>query len=294
MKAFPTSRALVLTTLGLFLFTLPTVGATAQTVEYGIAAEYPYDQDIKNDPAVLKSSGFENTNWTTELGYSGFISRGVSRTTTTSYSGRASLQYTHTAGTHGGIMAIHGFTAPGPTYIRWYRRFSTGYDFSCPVKGNGVYAVAPGVDSSASAGTKPTGYNKYSLRIQYPKDSATGKSNPKIYTYHPEQQSNYGDSLSQNIGTRTLIDPGRWYAYELMLKPNVPGQRDGEIKFWIDGVLKAHYRNMHFRDAIYLKINELSLTAYVGGHCTAPENQYAWDDNLVVATRYIGPMVSSQ
>jgi hypothetical protein len=78
-----------------------------------------------------------------------------------------------------------------------------------------------------------------------------------------------------------------------MLKPNTPGQHDGEIKFWIDGVLKAHYQNMRFRDTADLKINELSLNAYVGGNCTAPKTQYAWDDNLVVATQYIGPMVTA-
>jgi hypothetical protein len=294
MKTFPTFRALVLTTLGLFLFTLPTVGATAQTVEYGIAAKYPYDQGINNDPAVLKSSGFEDTNWTTGLGYSGGISRGVSRTTTTSYSGTASLQYTHTAGTHnGGQMAIHGFTAPAATYIRWYRRFDTGYNFSCQVKGDGLYAVAPGADSNADANNKPTGSDKYSLKIQYRRDSATGKGDPQLYTYHPEQSEGWGDTKAQNIGTRTLINPDQWYAYELMLKPNTVGQRNGELKFWIDGVLKAHYTGMRFRDTASLKINQLDLGAYVGGSCTAPKNQYAWDDNLVVATQYIGPMVKS-
>jgi hypothetical protein len=51
---------------------------------------------------------------------------------------------------------------------------------------------------------------------------------------------------------------------------------------------------MRFRDTNDLKINELDITAYVGGTCTAPKDQKVWDDNLVIATEYIGPMVSSE
>jgi hypothetical protein len=77
-----------------------------------------------------------------------------------------------------------------------------------------------------------------------------------------------------------------------MLKANDAGQRNGEIKLWIDGVLKGHYAGMRFRDTDDLKINKLSISGYIGGICTAPKDQRIWDDNLVLATEYIGPMVT--
>jgi len=57
-----------------------------------------------------------------------------------------------------------------------------------------------------------------------------------------------------------IIEPDRWYSIELMLKANDAGQHNGEIKLWIDGVLKGHYANMRFRDTNDLKINELEVT----------------------------------
>jgi len=264
--------------------------STEAKVEYGLAAEYLYDEGIKNHPAVIHATGFESADWLeTEFDYNSWIGhRGYQVTSPDlAFSGHGVLEYQNEGGEHyPHVFQIRDFETEGVIFLRWYRRFQSGYDFSCQSKSNGVYARCHGCPES-SAGVKPDGYDKYSCKLQFWRGGE-----PKFYTYHPEQQGNYGDTLPQNVGEKIYIEPGRWYCFEIMLKPNDAGERNGEIKLWIDGMLKAHYPDMRFRDTNDLKINELDITAYVGGHCVAPRDQKVWDDNLVLATEYIGPMVT--
>mgnify|MGYP006300395035 CR=1 FL=1 len=61
----------------------------------------------------------------------------------------------------------------------------------------------------------------------------------------------------------------------------------------IYGKLVGHYKNMRFRDVNSLKINEFTYSAYVGGSWTSEKDQKLWDDQIVVATTYIGPLSRS-
>jgi hypothetical protein len=253
----------------------------------GLASKYPDDIGIKSNPAVILASNFEDENWL----YSDFFydwQPGIYqpyRTVDISYSGVGALEYFNRAGTH----YPTGYHIPldveqDIVYMRYYRRYSEGYDFSCQSKTNdvGAYKNDPG------AGIKPNGYDTYSNQLQVWPGGVV-----KFYTYFPDQTIGYGESFYQNVGTPVAIQPGRWYCIETMLKANTAGQKNGEIKLWIDGELKGSYTNLRFRDTDTLKMDEISLTAYVGGTCTAPKDQKIWDDNFVMATEYIGPMVTA-
>jgi hypothetical protein len=82
----------------------------------------------------------------------------------------------------------------------------------------------------------------------------------------------------------------RWYSYELMVKANTPGQRDGRIAVWIDGNLVADFLNVRLRDVSTLKIDQFWLSFHIGSN-TIRQN-LKWYDNVVVARSYIGPMRS--
>lgn len=86
------------------------------------------------------------------------------------------------------------------------------------------------------------------------------------------------------------LETEQWYCFEMMLKTNTPGRHDGELKMWIYGILKGHIQNMRFRACDTLKINEFTHSAYVGGNWVSKRDQRLWDDNLVIAREYIGPM----
>jgi|GEM_PF-1918098 len=84
-----------------------------------------------------------------------------------------------------------------------------------------------------------------------------------------------------------FVELGRWYCYELMIKANTPGERDGRITAWIDGEVIMDFPNMRLRDINDLKIDQVGFTF---GSNVIPVKTSAWYDNIVIATSYIGPI----
>ena len=107
----------------------------------------------------------------------------------------------------------------------------------------------------------------------------TGTANPgslNIYVYHPDQRDVWGDHFYPtgrvlpfdrtpgDFGPEFVARPdvipvlGRWYCYELMVKANTPGQRDGRIAMWLDGKLIADFPNLRLRETNALKIDRFT------------------------------------
>ncbi len=135
-----------------------------------------------------------------------------------------------------------------------------------------------------SAGTKPTGSDKFSCTVAAKPKTAE----LEFYFYHPDQRGGYGDHKAL---TATLAR-GRWQAVESMVRVNTPGKKDGEIACWLDGKLIGEVKNIRFRDIEDLRIRSVGFSNYWGGagdENTAPVDQVHYMDNLVIATDYIGP-----
>lgn len=128
--------------------------------------------------------------------------------------------------------------------------------------------------------------------------------NTHAYVYQPEQTDPYGEnwypdgtvtngsySFGPYFTARPKVIPARgvWICYEMMVKLNTPGQRDGRVAVWQDGVLIGDWQNVRFRDVPTLKIDQIELDN--GGQGSTQQND-KWYDNLVIASSYIGPMVS--
>jgi hypothetical protein len=127
-----------------------------------------------------------------------------------------------------------------------------------------------------------------------------------VYVYHPEQRSDYGDHFFPD-GTVTPYSPepfdfgetfvarpdvvpelGRWYAYEVMIRANAPGERDGRIACWVDGELIADFPNLRLRDVDTLTIDRFGLSLHIRSNTVS--ETWKWYDNVVAATSYIGPV----
>jgi hypothetical protein len=129
-----------------------------------------------------------------------------------------------------------------------------------------------------------------------------------LYMYHPMQRDAYGDhffptgivspftntpfNFGPDFVSRPNVVPqrGRWYAYELMVKTNTPGQTDGRIAMWLDGNLVADFTNMRLRDTTSLKIDKFTLEMHAYRNTSSVAKK--WFDNVVAATSYIGPMAT--
>lgn len=276
----------------------------------GLAAAYPNDSGIAADPAVIFFDGFEYTS-ASQLTSSGnwsqyYQSANTSIVTSPVFSGNKSLQFQLPATSSEIANAVTKNLAStyDTIFVRVYERFQNG--FAVPQGGHNGIRISAGV--YPGAGFIPTGsdfYMSIEQNVPYYGESPPGYTS--AYTYHPEQRSQWGDlfypdgkvlpydATPGNFGSFFVSRPNfipqydRWYCYEFMLKANTPGQRDGRLAVWVDGVLIADWQNMRWRDVSTVKINHIELELH--GQ-TNPALTRKWYDNVVIATSYIGPMAT--
>jgi hypothetical protein len=174
--------------------------------------------------------------------------------------------------------------------------------------GAGISAHYFGPNNQATPGVPADGTNKFLVSLEnWRGDQATASPGQlNVYVYHPEQRSQWGDhffptglvspntSLPFDFGAHFVARPeviqalGRWYCYELMVKANTPGQRDGRIAAWLDGALVMDFMNLRFRDVAALTINRFGMGLHIGSNPNGAAKK--WYDNVVAATAYIGPV----
>lgn len=86
---------------------------------------------------------------------------------------------------------------------------------------------------------------------------------------------------------------GRWVCVEAHVKLNTPGQKDGIMRLWVDGLLQCDRKALDWRGT-YTEhgINAVFLEAY--WNKGSPVEQSRWYDDFVVSTKPIGPLVASK
>jgi hypothetical protein len=280
----------------------------------GIAASYPNDVNIQNDANVLFTDNFESYGSASQLTsrwnnfYQGNYTR-IATETGNVYAGGKALEFSLPQVNNQEVSnAVVKTISPtqDTLFVRVYTKFDAGYHVTTGSNHNGIRISAqyPG------PGTPPNGTDFFLFIIQNALNY--GEADPgytHLYVYHPEQRSQWGDSWYPD-GKIVPFDltPGdwgayfvpranfvpqrdRWYCYELMVKANTPGQRDGRAAYWIDGQLMADFQNIRVRDISTLKIDQIQLELHAQATTPTRVNK-KWYDNLVVAKSYIGPVSS--
>lgn len=107
-----------------------------------------------------------------------------------------------------------------------------------------------------------------------------------------------GDIGGCGKGDGGVLLNGRWYLIEMHVKMNTPGQADGVVRGWVDGVLSYEKRNMvwRFEGHDNLHVRTVWLNVHAGGEfvglCTG---SHIMLDQLVVATGdRVGPLGGKQ
>jgi hypothetical protein len=283
--------------------------------DQGIAARYPGDRGIEADPAVLFHDDFE--------------SGGISKKWDNSFQ-KADMRITEDpADVHGGMRALE-FKVPKQqaelsngvvknlgngqdvVFLRYYSKFEKGFDQVGSSHNGGILnALAPGVPES-TPGVRADGRNKFIVSFENWRGDAATESpgSLNVYCYHPEQRSEYGDHFfpsgkvlpysarPADFGAHFVARPdiipelGRWYCFELMVRANTAGQRDGRIACWLDGKLIADFPGLRLRDVDTLKINSASLCLHIRSNTVRANKK--WYDDAVVATAYVGPVAGGR
>ena len=303
--------ALSVSVLGLTLVAVLNA-APLPTGNSGIAARYPFDAGIASDPAVIFADDFESyssaaglTSRWSEAYHSANIR--IATETANVFRGK-SLEFTVPQTTNEVSNTVAKVVSPGQDtlFLRYYARYDGGFNVvGSSHNGSTISAQyrCPGVPANGS--------NKFLVSYEAWRDSGATPNPGRLnaYIYHPDQRDIWGDhffptgivlpfsSTPFDFGPEFVARPditpvlGRWYSYEMMVRANTPGQRDGRIAFWLDGQLIADFLNVRLRETTALKIDRFTLDLHVHGNNLAVARK--WYDHVVAARSYIGPMVST-
>jgi hypothetical protein len=195
-------------------------------------------------------------------------------------------------------------------FLRYYSKFQPPYDVVGSSHNGSSISAHYFVNGQATPCVPADGRNKFLANLENWRGEASTPSPGylNIYVYHPGQRSQWGDhffstgevspntSLPYDFGSFFVSRPqvipelDRWYCYELMLKANTPGQKDGRIAFWLDGALKGDFPNLTLRDVASLKIDRFGLSFHIYSNPNGESKK--WYDNVVAAKSYIGPLLA--
>ena len=303
-----TARPHLLTPLVIVFLTAAAIPLCAQQTlpsgKTGIAASYPNDVNIQNHANVLFADGFETYTSASQLTGSGNFSNYwnpsyVALDSSTFSGGTKSVRLRVPATSNSFGPGIEKRLSPeqDTLFMRVYTRFQVDYA--------GLRDAHNGITISGrypGPGIRPNGTDFFLVSIENSKGSEAEPGYTHAYVYHPEQDDLYGEHWfpdgtvvngSQNFGPSFIARPkviparGVWVCYEVLIKLNTPGTRDGRVAVWQDGDLIADWQNLRFRDVSTVRIDKIAIGN--GGKSSSQQND-KWYDNLVLATSYIGPI----
>lgn len=295
----------------------------APGVNWGLAVDYLDDVGISDHPDVFAAEDFEAgevTIITEEDRYAQNVTVVASEAYTGTYAGEhrwpeglngPTCRYPLSQDAHGGEMR--------PAYfLRMAFKFDPSFHPGDVSRGVGVKGFGIYCELGPSGVNVPCdGTNWYDAAVQFVGWGPSQKPEANdgylwvghLYSYNP-----YPDLAVAALGEILVSDPavgdrpyrfssyadpfwylrfGDWHTYEVGLYLNTPEKRDGEARFWIDGILQSRVVGMGYRDveALYPTSMHLNL------HRTTesfPQDMVRWADNIVLARRYIGPVKLSE
>jgi hypothetical protein len=281
----------------------PPVGAPSAEVQYGLAAKYPNDRGIDKDPNVILFAGFEQPEWKTQWSYvtNSSLIEIVDRDEPLTFQplrGKA-LRVALTPKQNLGLNMGYKFREalgqePEEIYFRYYLRFAN--DWSPVYDGGKLPGISGTYNKAGWGGRRSNGKNGWSMRSTFVRwtardDPLKGRTQVGTYAYHANMRGTYGDRWDWSIGDRGLLANNRWYSIEQYLKINTPGRNDGVLRVWVDGLLAFEQSGIRVRDIPELKIDQIWMDVYHGGTRRSGHPQHLYIDNVVIADRYIGPMM---
>jgi len=306
-------------------FLISSATPTTAPADSGIAARYPGDKNIANDPAVLFADDFEGytsasqvtSKWTDA--YQPSLLR-IATEPGNYYAGSKAMEMTLNVSSSEVANALRKSLSPtqDTVYLRAYTKFSANYSITgSNHDGLDLRARYPGAGNKVPV--DGTGFFMFSVQNNIQGAGRPGEVAPgycHVYAYWPYMRDVYGDHWYSDgyvvpydnaIGNKGLwqANPAqypdwkampnwqpqrdKWYCYEIMVKLNTIGKNDGEVKYWIDGNAVGDFPDLFIRSIPDLKIDTACLLFHAQ-HTEQVNRKYY--DNVVVATQYIGPMAS--
>lgn len=266
----------------------------------GLAAKYPNDNGIADDPAVLFFDDFDGQTladrWTFVAGQFDTVARDDERKFQP-LQGKAvrvkMAEGTNTAMNVGYKFRNESGGEPEEIYFRYYLRLAA--DWNQTSQGGKMPGVSGTYGRAGWGGRKSDGRNGWSARGAFGQtipagNPLAGRHPIGTYCYHADMTGQYGNVWLWQTGYRGYLQSNRWYAIEQHVKLNTPGKPDGVLRAWIDGRPAFEKTDIRYRHVDSLKIEQIWMNVYHGGKLPSPRDQHLFIDNVVIAKQYIGPM----
>jgi hypothetical protein len=262
--------------------------------ERGLAAKYPSDQGIEEDPDVILFTDFESDQW--HKHWSGGrrkTVRVVIEDNERSFQPlqKKALQIKVLKGEHYGASIEYKFKdktggEPEEIYFRYYLRFGNDWN---PARGGKLPGISGTYNRGGWGGRPSNGRNGWSARGQF-QGQREGKTPIGFYCYHADMTGRYGNAWIWRKDKLGYLENNRWYCIEQYVRMNTTEKNDGVLRGWVDGRLAFEKTDVRLRDVTELKIECIWVNIYHGGKWTAKSDDHLFIDNIVIAKRYIGPM----
>jgi len=166
-------------------------------------------------------------------------------------------------------------------YLSYWVRFAEDFDFVLGGK-------LPGFGGALSLADRT---HEWSGRLMWREDGKV-----EFYVHVPAQNLyDPGDRFWWNTeGSQAVFERGKWHHIEMRMRLNTPGQFDGLMEGWLDGVKAASHPNFYFRDAPTAGANIawVFFSTFFGGSSSdiwqARKDEHAWFDEFTVSRSRIG------
>ncbi len=261
----------------------------------GLASKYVGDKGIEKDPDVMIFTDFESDGWHDHW------SGGRRPTVSVVIEDKdrdfeplqsKALRIRVDKGGHYGASLQYDFKKkiglePEEIYFRYYLRFGSDWN---PRRGGKLPGIGGTYDRGGWGGRPSDGRNGWSARGQF-NGQREGRTPVGFYCYHADMRGSYGSSWIWEKDKLGYLENERWYCIEQYVKMNTPGKNDGILRGWVDGKLAFEKTDVRMRDIPDLKIECVWINIYHGGTWSAPSDDHLFIDNVVIARRYVGPML---
>lgn len=264
----------------------------------GIAAQFPLDKELSGHPSVWFFEDFEAAD--NDERWQPGVNLPLAKEQLLPGSKRA-LKVSILEGTRTGLnqryrFENHGQKAPEQGYFRYYLRFNE--DWKPVTSGGKLPGFAGTYDQAGWGSRRPVATHEgWSARGEFSRAARIGDEWVTAignYVYHLGQKGRFGDNWTWSQGGGAVLKRNRWYCIEQFVSLNQRGQKDGEIKAWLDGKPVFHKQGLEFRESRWVKLQEVWFNVYYGGTARSPSDQSLLIDNVVIARDYIGPMNSTE
>jgi hypothetical protein len=166
--------------------------------------------------------------------------------------GETWLQVTYPEGESGtGLKFITDHRLGDRAYLEYKIRFADDFDW---VIGGKLPGLTGG---NTTAGQTPNGEDGFGVRFVWETD---GRG--IAYAYHPDMPGKWGEPFSLD---NFWFQKGVVQTLGLEVVANTPGQHDGILRGWLDGVLVVEETDMRWRDVPELQIDGISFGSIFGG-----------------------------